>query len=250
MEDDRAPIHSDSLKVSRLYKGKLSPEEALTAIMGPRFESYRARWNRARSFKELPSFPIHVDYEVMSKCNYSCPMCPMSVRDLTYSGDEKLEENRGKGEKRLSSSKIKELLEEGAAKGQAALGFGGLWEPLLYKDLPEIVSYGRDLGLVDMMVNTNGSLLTQNLAQDLIESGLTRLMVSLDALSPETYKQIRRGGNLEQVEENIRIFLEERKKRKSPLPLLRVSFLVTSINESELQGFMHHWEDRADFLSV
>jgi radical SAM protein with 4Fe4S-binding SPASM domain len=151
---------------------------------------------------------------------------------------------------RLEDSKIKEMIDEGAALGQCAVGFGGLWEPLLFKGLPGVVAHARGRGLVDALLNTNGSLLTRELAGDLIESGLTRLMVSLDAASDSTYRLMRPGGELGAVEENIEGFLCERERRKSRLPLLRLSFLVTSLNEGELPAFLSRWENRADFFSV
>ncbi|MDR2340466.1 MAG: radical SAM protein [Deltaproteobacteria bacterium] len=261
-------IQSDSLTVSRLYKGKADPQAVLGGLLGKPFLDYRARWERARSQTFVPPFPLHVDYEALGLCNYRCPMCPMSAMagesddarnpkaSLAPGAADAADPSAQSGPAVLPTggslplSKIRELLDEGAAKGQAAMGFGGLWEPLLLSGLPDLVAYGREKGLVDAMVNTNGSLLTSALSRDLIEAGLTRLMVSLDALSPKTYSRMRPGGELRQVEGNIMAFLSERERKKSQTPLLRVSFLVTSLNESELPGFIGRWEGVADFLSI
>lgn len=229
--------HTDSLKVSTLIGGNVNPDNILRDILGESFSNYRASWDRARRFQELPPFPIHVDYELISKCNYRCPMCPMSV------STEPPTES-------LSISKVKELISEGATNGQMAMGFGGLWEPLIVPELPELVSHARSLGLVDIMLNSNGSLLTRDKASDLIESGLTRLMISLDAANDETYSKIRTGGDLSLVEENIRNFLIERKRKNSTLPLLRLSFLLTSLNQDELPKFLERWEREVDFFSI
>jgi radical SAM protein with 4Fe4S-binding SPASM domain len=131
-----------------------------------------------------------------------------------------------------------------------ALGFGGLWEPLLLRELPDVVAHGRERGIVDALLSTNGSLLTRELSADLIEAGLTRLMVSLDALTAPTYALVRKGGDLGVVERNVLGFLEERERRGRRLPLLRLSFMETSLNEGELPGFLGRWADAADFFSV
>jgi radical SAM protein with 4Fe4S-binding SPASM domain len=145
---------------------------------------------------------------------------------------------------------VKALIDEGAENGQASMGFGGLWEPLMSRDLPEIISYGKEKGLLDVMFNTNGLLLNDNVAKDLIKSGLTRLMISVDAATPATYAQMRPGADLRQLEDNILSFLAGRREAKSRLPLLRLSFLVTNINQSEVTPFLDRWKNRVDFFSI
>jgi radical SAM protein with 4Fe4S-binding SPASM domain len=150
----------------------------------------------------------------------------------------------------LRLPEICRIISEGAARGQRALGFGGLWEPLMFRGLPEVVSFARERGIIDLILSTNGSLLTRELSRELIAAGLTRLMVSLDAAGAETYRLMRPGGELAPVEENIRVFLEERKRSGKRLPLLRLSFLVTSLNEAELPAFASRWRGLADYFSV
>jgi radical SAM protein with 4Fe4S-binding SPASM domain len=231
---------ADSLKVSKfLRKNGSDPLGILAEELGDPFLDYRASWERARTFKELPSFPLHVDYELLSGCNLRCPMCVM--------GGSSGKEAPGEGS-RLSLSRVKALIDEGAELGQRALGFGGLWEPLLSGDIPEIVSYGREKGLIDLMMNTNGTLLSPELGGELIESGLTRLMISLDAATKDTYELMRPGGDFEETEANILRFLEIRGKKR--LPLLRLSFCLTKLNEKELIPFLEKWENKADFFSI
>ncbi|MDR1677505.1 MAG: hypothetical protein LBS44_03840, partial [Deltaproteobacteria bacterium] len=128
-------IFSDSRNVSK-FLARGDPLEALAAELGPKFLDYRRRWELARTFQEIPPFPLHVDYELLSDCNLRCPMCPMSSRGRPLGVSQK-----------LNLTKVKELIDEGTERGQASIGFGGLWEPLLSKDLPEIIAYGREKGI-------------------------------------------------------------------------------------------------------
>jgi radical SAM protein with 4Fe4S-binding SPASM domain len=157
---------------------------------------------------------------------------------------------RGPAPGRLASSVVKGLIDEGAGAGQASLGFGGLWEPLLSDDLPEIIAHGREKGLIEAMFNTNGLLLDPGKAERLISSGLTRIMISLDAATPETYRLVRPGGDLSLAESNVLHFLAKRREAKSRLPLTRLSFCLTSLNVHELTPFLARWEDSVDFFSI
>jgi GTP 3',8-cyclase len=62
-------------------------------------------------------------------------------------------------------------------------------EPLLRKDLPQLVAMLRDNASPTIALTTNGVLLPK-LAEPLARAGLERLSVSLDALAPEVFKQV------------------------------------------------------------
>jgi MoaA/NifB/PqqE/SkfB family radical SAM enzyme len=241
--DPASQLYADSRRVSRFLAAQADPHAVLNEEIGPAFSEYRRLWERARTFQEVPPFPLHVDYEMKFACPLRCPMCLMSL-------DEAGRRAYGDPACELSTQTVLDLVAEGAARGQKALGFGGLWEPLLAPDLSEIATFARTRGLVDVMLNTNGLLLTEKTARALIKSGLTRLMVSLDADSRATYEQMRPGSDFPTVVANIENFLNLRKKTGRRLPLLRLSFCRTSLNEAELEPFLARWSGRADFISV
>jgi radical SAM protein with 4Fe4S-binding SPASM domain len=150
----------------------------------------------------------------------------------------------------LKKDAVIALLKEGTAQGQRSMGFGGLWEPLTYAELPEIVAVGRELGIVDAMLNTNGQLLDRAKSLELVKAGLTRLMVSVDAATAKTYAIARPGGDFGLLESNILGFLAAREELGRKLPILRLSFCVTRLNEGELGRFLAKWEKKVDFFSV
>ena len=236
-------FYTDSRQVSRLLTTTLDPNKILEKEIGPAFSEYRQQWNEARNFTRALSFPLHVDYEMTFKCNLSCPMCLMSLNP-----DERLA--YGDPSQNLSLEKVLELVAYGVERGQKSLGFGGLWEPLLSPDLPEVIAGARALGLIDLMLNTNGLLLTEQVSRAILNSGLTRLMVSLDAATASTYAKMRAGADLKTVTHNIETFLAIRKSLGQTLPLLRLSFCLTEVNEAELPAFLEMWQGKADFFSV
>jgi radical SAM protein with 4Fe4S-binding SPASM domain len=144
----------------------------------------------------------------------------------------------------------KRLIDEGVSEGQASLGLNGTNEPLLTPYLPEIIEYANAQGILDIMFNSNGFLLTEELSHRLIDSGLTRIMFSLDAINKETYDQIRVRSDFDRVMRNIETFLRVKREKGAILPLVRVSFVKMSINENELDNFIKHWAEKVDFLSI
>ena len=234
---------TDSRRISGLMWARREPDRVISAEVGPRYHDYRHAWNRARGFEQRPAFPLQVDYEPLYRCNLACPICIMSLP-----AEEKF--RWGDPAQTLSFETIRRLLDEGAAGGQAAVGLNGICEPLLTPELPEIVAYARRLGLLDVMFNTNGLLLDEKVSAALIRAGLTRLMISLDAATRDTYDRIRVGSDFDAVCSNIRRFIRLRDEMGSALPLVRVSFCVTSLNEHELVDFIRTWSDQVDFLSI
>ena len=116
--------------------------------------------------------------------------------------------------------------------------------------LPELIKYAKDIGIIDIFISTNGMLLTKKMSASLIDAGLTHLMVSLDAATPETYSNIRVGGNFDRVVKNILDFLSVRERMKSELPLLRVSFIKMQKNIHELDDFIHMWSEKSDYIAI
>jgi radical SAM protein with 4Fe4S-binding SPASM domain len=235
-------VGADSLKVSR-FLAQRDPLDLLAEKLGENFVRYRLEWDLAKTFQYLPPFPLHVDYELKNECGLRCPMCPNG-----FSAERFGPRNRDHSE--LKTKKALELIKEGAALGQRSMGFGGLWEPLTCQSLPDLVAAGRELGFVDAMLNTNGQFLTRRKSRDLIDSGLTRLMVSVDAATAETYRLARPGGDFQLLENNILEFLAVRAEMGRELPVLRLSFCLTSLNEGELEAFLRKWEKKVDFFSV
>jgi radical SAM protein with 4Fe4S-binding SPASM domain len=123
-------------------------------------------------------------------------------------------------------------------------------EPLLGKGKAiDRIKAAKDHGFIDIMMNTNGVLLNEKISNDIIDSGLTRLLIGFDGNSKETYEKVRVGANYDQVKANIEKFLSIRKKRNSKLPLVRLSFVVTEVNKHEVVDFYEYWKDKVDYVA-
>jgi cyclic pyranopterin phosphate synthase len=106
-------------------------------------------------------------------------------------------------------------------------------EPLIRRQLPELVRMLVSLpGIEETYLTTNGSLL-EELAADLRHNGLSRLNVSLDSLKPERYREITRGGSIEKVWKGIEAAL---KAGFNPIKLNVV--VIKDANDDEIEEFV------------
>ena len=118
------------------------------------------------------------------RCDLACVYCRPSRSD-------------GYFEKRLGDDAWKAMVRALVQTGVRRVRFTG-GEPLLHPRVTELVSFVASLGVEDLALTTNGTLL-ERLAQPLRDAGLRRLTVSVDSLVPERFWRVTRGGRLERV---------------------------------------------------
>jgi radical SAM protein with 4Fe4S-binding SPASM domain len=121
-------------------------------------------------------------------------------------------------------------------------------EPLLYKGFTRFVETlveetTKGLCLGSISIHTNGNGLTEENSQVILDSGLfSPITLSLDAVRASTYDQIRRGGDLLTVCQNIETFLRLRKNTNSKKPAVILQFIVMDENIQETSLFVAHWQ--------
>jgi len=126
----------------------------------------------------------------------------------------------------------------------------GINEPLLINNFEDYVKFASQHGFVDIMINTNATLLSEDRAKKLLDSGLTRIRFSLDAATKETYEKIRIGANYDKVMKNIETFLKIRESGNYELPVVGVNFCNMKTNEGEKDQFIEMWKDKVDFVAI
>jgi MoaA/NifB/PqqE/SkfB family radical SAM enzyme len=111
--------------------------------------------------------------------------------------------------------------------------FGGIGEPLFH---PKTISWIAQAKALDVRVEviTNGSTLTERKAQELIDTGLDVLWVSLDGASPETYADVRLGAELPAIMGNLKRFAKMRKPSHFPKPDIGIAFVAMKRNIADL----------------
>jgi len=202
------------------------------------YHEYRKRWKEVNEKLTVTDFPMHIDVELNMTCNYTCIMCPRTALNI---------ENRNQV---MEPGLFRKIIDEGKMEGLLSVDFGDLGETLLYPDIHKLVRYATDAGIPDRIVHTNGFLLNENMSQKLLDAGMTKLTVSLDAFTKETYDKVRRGGDYGVVKNNLLKFLELKKERGLSYPIVRVSFIRMSVNEHEVKPFVEFWKDKVNHIAV
>lgn len=106
-------------------------------------------------------------------------------------------------------------------------------EPYLNRNFLEMVRYARSKKIYTA-TSTNAHYLNDETARQTVESGLDRLIVSIDGSTQDVYEQYRVGGKLEKVVEGTKNVLRWRKQLNSRTPMVVFQFLVVKPNQHQM----------------
>lgn len=107
-------------------------------------------------------------------------------------------------------------------------------EPYLNKNFLEMVSYAASKGIYTA-TSTNAHYLNDEMAKKTVESGLDRLIISIDGTTQEVYQQYRRGGHLDKVIAGAKNIVKWKKELNSKKPFVFFQFLVVRPNEHQVE---------------
>jgi len=165
--------------------------------------------------------PAAISIEPTTSCNLRCPECPSGLRSFTRP--------TGMLQAELFKKAIDELHER-----LIWLNFYFQGEPYLHPQFTELVRYAHKRGIYTA-TSTNAHFLTNDNARKTVESGLSRLIISIDGTTQETYQAYRVGGKLEKVIEGTKRVLSWKKQLRSPTPHVIFQFLVVKPNEHQIE---------------
>ncbi|MFH1798505.1 MAG: radical SAM/SPASM domain-containing protein, partial [Candidatus Omnitrophota bacterium] len=176
--------------------------------------------------------------EVSTKCNYNCVICPhgkLTRRKETMSYE-------------LFREIVDKILRE--TKQYTTLTFPGMGEPLLDETLDEKIKYVKNLKPeIEILMLTNGYLLTPERFKSLEELGVTSIRVSLYGHDAETYSRVHGVKNketFEMVKQNLIKICEIKNKTQ----LLLTFNVVEGVNDNMLENWIDFWARKADLVEV
>jgi radical SAM protein with 4Fe4S-binding SPASM domain len=178
-------------------------------------------WSRLTNHASHSGMPISISVEPTTSCNLRCPECPSGLRSFT----------RPTG-----------MLEESLFKKTIDQIHSRLWylifyfqgEPYLHPKFLDLVAYASSKKIYTA-TSTNAHYLNEENAKKTIESGLDRLIISIDGTTQETYESYRIGGNLDKVIEGTKNIVKWKKKLKSSTPHIMFQFLVVKPNQHQVE---------------
>lgn len=177
-------------------------------------------------------YPISVLIETTNRCNASCIYCASQ-----WGSPEPCD---------MSLELYKEIIDNCPwARKIHPQQYG---EPLLYPDIVKAVGYAKEKGKY-VWISTNASLLSADMATQLLKTGLDKIIFSVDADEKATYEQLRVGLNWETVLGNIENFQKLRNKGKYKTRTV-VNIVSTKENIAQIQRIYQFWKKRVDGVAI
>ena len=168
------------------------------------------------------ALPFSISIEPTTSCNLRCPECPSGLRSFTRP--------TGMLKEDLFRKTIDEL-----QNTLSYLVFYFQGEPYLHPQFLDLVRYAVSKKIYTA-TSTNAHYLTDEMAKRTVQSGLDRLIISIDGTTQETYQSYRIGGNLDKVVEGTKNIIRWKKELKSLTPFVVFQFLVVKQNELQIEA--------------
>lgn len=206
----------------------------------PVFLEYRKKWKEWPENFFTGTFPLHLDIEASSACNLRCEFCEATISKIgTKSGY-------------MEFDTFKKIIDEGANCGLYAikLNSGARGEPLLNKNIAKMVAYAKEMGIIDVYMNTNAVLLTKEMSRKLIDAGIDRISVSFEGMDASVYERYRVGADFDKVHRNILDFVELRNSLKLSIPKIRIQTVGVPEVLQDLSTYIKYWSNIVDEVAL
>ena len=189
-------------------------------------------------------YPHVVLVDLSTACNSTCVMCPTQLNPLR---------------KKLIDPQLFESIAKQVSKipyppqdMMFLIGVHG--EPLLDKRLAGKVALCRSLGIGNILISTNGSLMTPDRAREILEANPYIIVVSLESMEPGVYEFIRKGLRHDVVVKNLKSLLSLRDELNSSTRI-GIRFIQSPRNTHESHSFQEYWaaylnSERGDYFAI
>lgn len=176
-------------------------------------------WSRAARRVSRSKVPNRFHVEVSNTCNFSCEYCVLKQHSA--------------GDKVMSSATFDRILP--FLRGASSVSMSGLAEPLMNRRFTSMLKDIREVAPHALIgIDTNASLLTEDIARELVDAKLGWLVFSLDGTESSLVDSIRKGGSLESIIANIRTLNRVKREMGSKLPTLSATMVLQRKNAAQL----------------
>jgi len=192
---------------------------------------YKSDIKKADRVSEALEFPEVILIDNCNACNLKCAMCDHeNIR-------------RYRKIQNMDIGLYKKIIDEIAVENPDAR----VWEiffgdPFLCKDMPDRISYAKEKGLTDVVLNTNGVLMTEEKAREMIKAGLDAIYIGIDAATEDVYNKIRIGGDFNTAVKNVLGYRDLLHKYGNKKQKLFVQYVVSEANEHQVEEFKSFWK--------
>lgn len=183
---------------------------------------------------EVPGRPFLFSIETTSVCNLKCVMCP--YKDMT------------RPHEMMDVDLFRKIIDE-VYPYQGFIWLHNLGEPLAHPRFAELIRYVKSKGL-PCGISTNATLLDERRSEELLASGLDKIILCMDGVTVETFEHLRAGASFEKVTDNIEGFLRRKRRTGKARPQSIVQLIFMKETEDQVEEFRRRWTLLADRVYV
>ena len=163
------------------------------------------------------NFPLQLNIEITNACNFDCVTCCRKEKLI----DEKITFI----DQKILYKNIEQINPE-------YVSIAGLGEPFLHPKIFDFLKFFKEKR-INASITTNGSTLSSD-ANNIVDSCLKVVTISIDSTISETYKKIRGKDYLGLIIEGIKKINELKKQKKKNFPQLSIHFVIQKLNYKEV----------------
>ncbi|MCX7863205.1 MAG: SPASM domain-containing protein [Bacteroidales bacterium] len=168
----------------------------------------------------VSQYPFALSIEPTNCCQLNCAECPTGMQQLT----------RVKGY--IDMDVFEKILQSVYTRTfYLNLYFQG--EPLLHHNILYMIRLAKKYNM-NVVISTNGQMIDDNIAKQIVQSGLDKIIISLDGFSQQSYEAYRKGGDVLQTKHAIISLIKAKKELKKSKPKIIIQTLVNRFNEHEI----------------
>lgn len=167
--------------------------------------------------------PFVLMVEPTNFCNLKCPLCPSGNGDMT----------RARGT--MPYEHFAHVFEQ-QADHLLLLMLWNQGEPFINKRLTDMIRLATTHNVPTLTSTNVHYIKDRETARDIVDSGLSELVVSLDGVTQESYVKYRVGGNFDRVLEGIRLLVRAKRELQKRHPLIHLQFIIMKHNEGEIEA--------------
>jgi len=176
--------------------------------------------------------------ETMMGCNLHCDMCPVPDSRAKMNGRKAVA---------MSLTTFEKILEEISDRPRC-LHLNQMGEPLLNKNLSLFIRLAKKRGHY-VSLTSNGALLTRELSTSLINSGIDKIIFSVDGCEADTYESIRKGAVYEKTRSNIELFCELKNSSRHYVDV-QIDCILSDLTRDQIPAMQKFWLGKIDHFNV
>ncbi len=218
----------DGLQIGRITNALAGDRSEQRAALAFRYFSWKKLFNVLRieiqlrvGRRKVWGMPFEWEIDTTNICQLKCPLCHTGLGTI----------HRDKGTMHYDTyTKTIDQIKDYCVW----LSLYSWGEPFLNRRIHEFVAYAHQNKIATIISTNLNKPLTEEMAENIIKSGLDVMIVSLDGVTQEVYEQYRVGGILQRVLDNVKLLVEKRRELGYTTPHMEWQFIVMRQNEHEM----------------